>query len=138
MSGYFNAEQVPDIIPTAYVQASAVNQNVGDVVTGAVATINLQPGPDVTLAVANEPPGDATELSGPDNAGNTITFKLTPNALASVKCNDNGGAAPGANDDTLDGYAIFSVWIDKSVAAPYDVYLCTDATAAAAKWARLT
>lgn len=137
MSDYFNAEIVADIIPSAYVNSLSTGQTPGQAVSGAIAMLNGQPGPDVTIAASNASAANATTIAV--GAGsNTITVTLTPNALASVKCNNNGAAAPGVSDDSSAGYAIFSMWIDKSVAAPYDVYLCTAAAVGAAQWAKLT
>jgi hypothetical protein len=40
-------------------------------------------------------------------------------------------AAPGAGDDSADGYSVGSVWIDVT---NDDAYICVDATATAAVW----
>jgi hypothetical protein len=42
-------------------------------------------------------------------------------------------AAPGINDDNTKGYVVGSQWTDTS-AAPRVIYLCTDASTAAAVW----
>jgi len=49
------------------------------------------------------------------------------------KTNPLGGGVPGAGDDRLAGYSVFSLW---HFAA--DVYICVDSTAAAAVWKIIT
>jgi hypothetical protein len=55
--------------------------------------------------------------------------------LAVVKANLSATAAPTANEDTGDGYAIGSLWIDTTNDA---VYQCVDATLGAAVWRDLS
>ena len=52
-----------------------------------------------------------------------------------VKHKFNGGSAPTANDDSGDGYAVGSIWINVS---SDQAYICVDSTLTAAIWKPLT
>jgi len=54
-----------------------------------------------------------------------------------VQNNLAGSGAPGSGDDSGDGYAIGSVWID-TAASPREAYRCLDATEGAAIWVKET
>lgn len=95
-------------------------------------------------AVVSTAAGDATTKanSAQSNAVNTSLQKsanLSDLAVIATARTNLGlapyvsAAAPTANDDSNDGYYIGKVWIDTST-SPAAVYICTDATPAAAVW----
>lgn len=77
-------------------------------------------------------------------AGNVITFSVTNAAtartalgidpVAALKSNLSAAVAPTVNDDSGDGYAIGSTWIDTALD---DVYMAVDVTLGAAVWRKL-
>lgn len=82
--------------------------------------------------------GDPTAEAGIDvSAVDTATRVdiIMPNAdVVLHKNNLSASAAPTANDDSGDGYAVGSVWIDTT---NDDVYQCVDASVGAAVWEQL-
>jgi hypothetical protein len=55
--------------------------------------------------------------------------------MARLKCNFSAAVAPTINDDSGDGYAIGSRWIDTALD---DEYVCLDSTVGAAVWKKTT
>lgn len=58
-------------------------------------------------------------------------------AGSSLKNNFAGTAPPAVGDDSVDGYAVGSVWID-TVAVPKEAYRCASAAVGAAVWLKTT
>lgn len=73
-----------------------------------------------------------SDFAGAD-AGHMI--RTGAGAYAVLKHNLSASAAPTANDDSGDGYAVGSLWIDTT---NDKVYQCVDATSTAAVWKDLT
>lgn len=55
-------------------------------------------------------------------------------AIAAIPLNHAAASAPGATNDTTEGFSAFSRWHDTT--GP-DIYECTDATADAAVWVKI-
>lgn len=92
---------------------------------GLLAYTALQPG-DVGTAAAE----DATAFEAAGAVSGHAALSDAVHGL--VKNNMAALAAPGVGDDTADGYAVGSVWIDT---VGQTAYICLDATEAAAVWA---
>lgn len=60
---------------------------------------------------------------------------LQPGAGYGALCKFDGTAAPGAGDDSGDGYGVGSIWVDVT---NDNAYICVDATASAAVWHLIT
>lgn len=100
--------------------------------TAFVAALNGQGG-NITLAAGTVSPGVVVTFT---NGVGTVSLNLSGfGALATVKCNAVGAAPPAVTDDSGDGYAVFSVWIDQ--AGGPDIYMCTDPAVGAAVWIRI-
>jgi hypothetical protein len=67
-------------------------------------------------------------------SASTSRTALGVDDIATKKSNLGAIVAPGATNDTLQGYGIGSVWVNT---ADDTVYMCVDATAAAAVWKAL-
>lgn len=80
-----------------------------------------------TLAVANGGTGATTAANARTNLG--------IDDIATKKSNLSAAVAPTVNDDSGDGYAIGSVWIDTTAD---QVYMATDVTVGAAVWKQLS
>lgn len=71
-----------------------------------------------------------------------VTKKVTLGTLKALytpytKNNFSGTTAPGAGDDSADGYSVGSVWVNVA-GTPKEAYQCMDATAGAAVWINTT
>jgi hypothetical protein len=105
--------------------------------TGFVAEINgedgaitIQPGTStagVTVVVTNG--------LGTISIGVTIPVIAQLQALATIQCNFTAVVAPAVTDDSGDGYAVGSFWVDTALD---DAYICCDATLGAAVWKQIT
>lgn len=60
---------------------------------------------------------------------------LEQQPYAPVKSTMDAAVPPGVGDDTNDGYAVGSIWID--IVAD-EAYICVDATVGAAVWKQIT
>lgn len=76
---------------------------------------------DETLVVLNS---DISEAEG-------FLRKTGAGAYEAIKSNLAGSAAPTANEDSGDGYAVGSIWIDTT---NHEFYVCEDASLGAANW----
>lgn len=63
-----------------------------------------------------------------------VTTETAPNAVAALK-NNATGADPTTGDDTLDGYAAGSIWVNTS---DLGTFICVDASEGAADWNEIT
>jgi hypothetical protein len=100
-------------------------------------TIQGQPGPVFTFA--------SSSGFGFAGAGNTITLSVTNattartalgiDPAATLKSNLSAAAAPTVNDDSGDGYAPGSLWLDLTAD---EAYICLDSTLGAAVWKQIT
>jgi hypothetical protein len=119
-------------------QALATQSPASGVIGTQITSVNGQTGPDLTFSGT----GIGFAFSG---AGNTITLSITNAATARTalglddvstkKSNLAATAAPTVNDDSGDGYAIGSLWIDTT---NDEIYMATDVTVGAAVWKQLS
>ena len=70
-----------------------------------------------------------------DGGTNSITAGSAVRVTTAKRDNYAATAAPTADDDEGDGYAVGSIWIDLNTD---EVYVCADVSAAAAVWKRVT
>lgn len=71
-----------------------------------------------------------TDAEGAADWREIVTAERAPNATTSPKSNATA-ADPVVGDDTADGYAPGSIWINTSDGG---IFICTDASAGAAVW----
>ena len=132
----------PDVIQAKFQNPLQSNVLVTQGIGGAITSIGGALGPAITLASSN-----GALASG---AGNTLTFSLTQNLAVGGsptfagltvagtpfrKSNYAAIVAPTVNEDSGDGYAVGSLWVDTVLD---DAYICCDATVAAAVWKKIT
>lgn len=86
---------------------------------------------DEIEALSNVEEGELLEKGAGDNSQGSGYFSTT----SLRKNNYTAVAAPTVNDDTADGYAPGSVWVDVS---NDNAYVCVDASAGAAVWVETT
>lgn len=87
-----------------------------------------------SIATLNAPLAVASGGTGATSAGNART-NLGVDDVATKKSNLAAAVAPTVNDDSGDGYAVGSLWIDT---AADDAYIALDVTVGAAVWKKLT
>lgn len=115
----------------------------GGEVTEVVSLQQRWPGSKVPTGVEDN--ADVTDAANVAAAGAVMDSDFSGTALGALirtgaatygvlKHNLTATAAPTADDDTADGYSVSSLWIDVT---DDNVYLCVDATAAAAVWRQL-
>jgi len=80
--------------------------------------------------------GETTGATNNEFSSNVITGTLTPIAasdsnISTFKNKLDATTAPTSSEDSGDGYAVGSTWIDTTADTPY---ICVDSTAAAAVW----
>lgn len=131
-------EQDPSIaqIQAAQLGAQSAQQQVSLPATGFVASINgeedaitIQPG---TSSISSGTPDvDVNVTNGLGTISIGVDVNLWPAALAK---SNTAIIAPTVNDDSGDGYALFSLWIDTVLG---DVYMAVDVTVGAAVWRQL-
>ncbi len=127
-------EQDPGIaqIQSAQVVASAIA--VALPATGFVASINSLSGL-ITIQAGTSSPGVTVTVSS--DGVSTISIGVTGfGSMATVKCNITA-APPTPGNDEFEGYKIFSIWIDNTIPATPTIYICSDASTAAAIWTAL-
>jgi hypothetical protein len=93
---------------------------------------------------AIEAAADVTDATNVAAAGAVMDSDISPGegflrktgagGYTAHKSNLGAAAAPDANEDTADGYSVGSVWIDTT---NDNMYICVDATEAAAVWLHL-
>lgn len=99
--------------------------------TAFVASINALGGA-VTLQAGTLPAGIGVNYT---QGANTISFNLTGiDPIATKKSNLAAAVAPTVNEDSGDGYAIGSIWIDTVL---NDVYMATNVSVGASVWRKL-
>ena len=129
-------QQTVEILPVAgSANITTINGGGGGSVTGPTITLSggttgltfIGAGTSITmsgtLAVANGGTGATTPSGARTNLG--------INALAVPLSNLSAAVAPTVNDDSGDGYAIGSVWIDTVLD---NIYMATDVTVGSALW----
>lgn len=99
---------------------------------GFVASLNGMGG-GITLGVGSVPSGITVSFS---TGAGTISFNLSGlDQIAVKKSNLSAAVAPTVNEDSGDGYAVGSVWIDTTAD---DAYVCLDSSVGAAVWKKTT
>lgn len=131
-------EQDPGIaqIQAAQLGAQTAQQQVSLPATGFVASINgeegavtIQPG---TSSISAGVPSVTTNVT---NGVGTVSIGVVVHLYAAALAKSNTAIiAPTVNDDSGDGYAPFSTWIDTVLG---DVYMAVDVTVGAAIWRKL-
>lgn len=99
----------------------------------------------VTSVSAASAAGGFNLSGGPITSSGTLTFSVSNAAtargtlgiddIATKKSNLTAVVAPTVNEDSGDGYAVGSIWIDVALD---DAYICCDATVGAAVWKLIT
>ncbi len=80
---------------------------------------------------------DGANISITNDGVSNFTFSVTGlGATATAKTNI-AAASPTPGNDEFEGYAPFSLWIDNTIPATPTVYICCDASTAAAVWVAL-
>lgn len=78
-----------------------------------------------------------TNISVTSDGVSNFTFSVTGlQALATAKCNITA-APPTPGNDESESYVPFSMWIDNTIPATPDVYICVANTTMAAVWVKL-
>lgn len=95
--------------------------------------LNVEDGADVT-DVANVATAGAV-MDSDISAAEGFLRKTGAGAYEGIKSNLSASVAPTTGDDSGDGYAVGSVWIDTTADK---AYFCLDATVAAAVWTEIT
>lgn len=67
--------------------------------------------------------------------GRLYTNNSAPNTKFAIKDNLGTGSAPSTANDSTQGYAVGSIWIDTT---NFEAYLCFDASVGAAVWKQIT
>ena len=79
---------------------------------------------------------DASAINDPDfAAAEGFMRKTGAGAYEAIKSNLAAAVAPTVDEDSADGYAVGSIWIDTTA---YKQYICLDATVGAAIWIETT
>ena len=109
-----------------------------------IASLNTGSGTITSITVSSSASGFALS-GGTITSSGSITFSISNAAnartalgidpIATKKSNLSATAAPTVNDDSGDGYAVSSVWIDLTAD---DAYMCLDASLGAAVWKKVT
>lgn len=120
------------------VLAALTDAGSGVVISGAERTklSGIETGADVTDA-ANVDTAGAVMQSDIDNTHMGLVIRDTggSDTFAVVKANLSASVAPTADDDSADGYGVFSPWIDTTADK---AYICLDASVGAAVWTEIT
>ncbi|MEM4248446.1 MAG: tail fiber domain-containing protein, partial [Candidatus Nanoarchaeia archaeon] len=103
--------------------AGTITANLAGNVTGNADTATTAGNVTGTVAVANGG-------TGATSAGGALT-NLGIDQIATKKSNLSANSAPTVNDDSTQGYAVGSQWLDTTAQKSY---VCLDATAGAAVW----
>lgn len=112
---------------TGAADASGARNNLGAAQSGANSDITSLSGLTTPLSVAQG--GTAATTA----AGARASFSIDD--IATKLSNLSAAVAPTVNEDSGDGYAIGSFWLDTTAD---DAYICLDATVGAAVWKKIT
>lgn len=127
-------EQDPSVAQIQANQVVASQIAVALPATGFVASINSLNGL-ITIQAGTSSPGVTVTVSS--DGVSTISIGVTGfGSLATVKCNITA-APPTPGNDEFEGFSIFSIWIDNTIPATPTIYMCSDASTAAAVWVAL-
>jgi len=144
MDAAFQVFNDPDVIlaqTQAGVSSSPLLQS--QVQAGAVTNIGGATGTSITIVsggsagfsiTSSGTPGQLSLSVGVSNAV-TARSSLGVDDIATKKSNLSAAVAPTVNDDSGDGYAVGSFWIDTVLD---DGYWCMDAAPGAAVWKKIT
>lgn len=127
-------EQDPSI---AQIQASQVVLGqiaVALPATGFVASINSLSGL-ITIQAGTSSPGITVTVSS--DGVSTISIGVTGVGSAGTAKSNETAAAPTPGNDESEGYSVYSIWIDNTIPATPDVYICASNATAAAIWVKL-
>lgn len=132
-------EQDPSVaqIQAAQLGAQSAQQQVSLPATGFVASINGEEGA-IIIQSGTSTAGvtvNVTNGLGTVSIGVSIPVLLQLQDLATLKCNFTAILPPAVTDDSGDGYAVGSFWVDTATDTGYQLM---DATVGAAVWKQIT
>jgi len=123
-------EQDPSVAQIQAQQLGAQSaETVGLPATGFVGSINNLSGLLTLTGSAN--------ISVTDDGVSNFTFTLVGVGQQGLAKSNITAAAPTPGNDESEGYSIYSIWIDNTIPATPDVYICASNAPMAAVWVKL-